>query len=106
MLKFTMDFSCGKHDPSYPGIDEDGVTGGRIFAQKSGVLRHVDTRRLQNDVRLLDVHIKHAPGHDIKMPPLDYDSWILGHVVFRPDPTLDVVAQLNDICGQVTMEIA
>ena len=105
MLKFAMDFSCGKHEPSYPGLDENGVTGVRIFANKSGVLSHIDTRLLTDDDRVLDIYFKHTPGHEIRMPPLDYDSWILGHVVFRPDPALDVVDQLNDICGRVSMEI-
>ena len=105
MLRFTMDFSCGKHEPSTSTNHEDGVTGVRIFAHKNGVLGHIDTRLLADDKRVLDVYFKHAPGHDIEMPPLDYDSWILGHVVFRPDTALDLVDQLNDICGRIGVEI-
>lgn len=61
------------------------LIGVRLFAHRSGTLKKVDTSALAGDHRVKTIRITKNPGHKIVMPPEDYDSWILGHVILAPD---------------------
>jgi biotin carboxylase len=54
----------------------------RVHARKSGVLQGIDTRQLASEPRVKQIHLIRTPGHRIVLPPDDYDSWLLGHVIF------------------------
>ncbi|MDY0374709.1 MAG: ATP-grasp domain-containing protein [Desulfobacterium sp.] len=53
----------------------------RIFAPKGGILKRIDPSRLQSRSDIKKIHFTRKPGHRITMPPGDYDSWLLGHVI-------------------------
>ena len=57
----------------------------RIHARKNGVLKRINTAAVENDRRVKKIHLIHPPGHKVTMPPLDYDSWLLGHMILEPD---------------------
>lgn len=57
----------------------------RIHAQKAGRLKGFDTRGLDSEKRIKKSHFIRKPGHMITMPPADYDSWLLGHIIIEPD---------------------
>ena len=57
----------------------------RIHAKKSGVLQAIHCRGLSSDPRVKQIHLIREPGHQIVLPPDDYDSWLLGHVIFDTD---------------------
>ncbi len=57
--------------------------GIRIHAKKNGMLTAVDSRNLASDPRLKQLHLIRKPGHIITMPPEDYDSWLLGHMIIN-----------------------
>jgi hypothetical protein len=54
----------------------------RIHARKSGILKAIHSRNLASEPRVKQIHLIRKPGHRIILPPDEYDSWLLGHVIF------------------------
>jgi hypothetical protein len=67
------------------------MVGVRIHARKNGRLLHVAP---PEDHRIVEFHLGRGPGHQVRLPPQDYDSWLLGHYLFVPDE----VASIEDQC--------
>lgn len=59
--------------------------GLRLHADRPGVFKGFDTSVLSGDKRVKQIHIIREPGHRVIMPPQDYDSWLLGHIIIEPD---------------------
>jgi biotin carboxylase len=57
----------------------------RIHARKNGVLKRIKTDAVESDSRIKKIHLIHPPGHKVTMPPQDYDSWLLGHMIIEPN---------------------
>lgn len=57
----------------------------RIHARKNGVLKRIKTDAVEKDTRVKKIHLIHPPGHRVTMPPQDYDSWLLGHMIIEPN---------------------
>ena len=81
------------------------TVGLRIYGRTEGVLSGVDFSAALADPRVLETHMLAAPGDRIVLPPKDYDSWVLGHLIFRPDPRLDLDAQCEDLLAKVRIEM-
>lgn len=84
MLKTSLDFAAGLPLalPDVTGLSPCMAI--RIHAEKEGILKNIDCRRLMEDPRIKSIHLTQKPGHRIQLPPKDYDSWLLGHVIMRP----------------------
>ena len=103
MLELTLDVAEGKGITIPPGEDWERMVGLRIHARREGVVRSIDVQTLQQDPRVREVHIIRQPGHNVVLPPGDYGSWLLGHVIFRPAPGLDVEAQCRQLLAEVRL---
>ncbi len=57
--------------------------GMRIHAKKSGILTAVNSRNLASELRVKQLHVIRKPGHVITMPPADYESWLIGHMIIN-----------------------
>jgi biotin carboxylase len=79
--------------------------GMRLHAGRSGSLKKIDTRQLQHDSRVREIHLTRQPGHRIKMPPDDYDSWLLGHIIFEPDVDSAPEAQCRALLDKLVVEV-
>jgi len=79
--------------------------GLRLHAGRSGSLKKVDTRQLQHDRRVREIHLTRQPGHQIKMPPDDYDSWVLGHIIFDLDVDTAPEAQCRALLEKLVVEV-
>jgi len=99
MLKLQLNFSrktalaFPKHCHGRP------LVGMRIHARANGILQSIDTGELEKDIRVQEFHFIRGSGDRITLPPEDYDSWLLGHVIFIPDekPTVEMqCAALTD----------
>ena len=105
MLEFSLDFARGEYH--LPEVHSDGPApvylGMRIIAKGGGVLGKIDVSVLKEDPRVLAIGLTKEPGHVIVMPPEDYDSWILGHVIARVEPGRDPVDQLIDLDGKISI---
>ena len=68
-------------------------------------MKKIDARRLQRDRRVVEIYLTRRPGHQIKMPPEDYDSWLLGHVIFEPDGHSEPEAQCRELIDKLIVEV-
>ena len=69
----------------------------RLFANRAGVLEWTNTAVFLEDRRVLSVVLTRRRGDQVELPPLDYDSWVLGHVIYRPEPGRSVSAQNDEL---------
>ena len=78
----------------------------RLFADRSGMLECTDTDLLLKDPRVISVVLTRQPGDQVRLPPLDYDSWVLGHAIYRPEPGRTVSEQNDELTSLFQMKIA
>ena len=74
--KLPLELKNSEAVPPHVGI--------RLHADKGGVLNHIDSKHLLEDPRVKHLFLTKKPGHRITLPPEDYDSWLLGHVIIEP----------------------
>lgn len=79
--------------------------GLRIHAPARGILKAQGTKTEIADPRIREISFCRRPGHRIELPPLDYDSWILGHVIFAPNEQELIEQQCASILQQLQIEI-
>ena len=109
MLKFAFEFSRAASGPTtspYGAIQENSYAGVRIFAEKAGSLKKIQTESVTEVFPVVDYYWKYSEGHRVAMPPEDYDSWILGHMAVRLDPAQDLFNQLLEIKKRIHVEMA
>jgi len=85
ILKLSLDFAQNlpldlNNTRSYPPY-----VGVRLHAEHPGILRKIEIGRLQEDKRVKNILLNKPPGHKINLPPNDYDSWHLGHIIIEPE---------------------
>ncbi len=105
ILKVNLDFARQRTLRTARPSDGRTYVGLRLHARTSGVLKKIDARRLDQDPRILEVHFSRHPGHVIQMPPEDYDSWILGHVIFLPAEGGDLETQCIELLAAIAVEV-
>ena len=107
ILALLLDFSC-RRTVSIPSCaDSDNLIAVRLYAPHGGIIGEMDTTRIKNDRRVQEIHLIRNPGHRITMPPGDYDSRILGHLIFKPNSESDLEQQCWDVISKfvVRMEL-
>ena len=80
--------------------------GLRIHAQKAGILQGFNTDDLATEKRIKSIQFIREPGHRITMPPSDYDSWLLGHMIIKPESEKYMEAQSLLIRQRLNVDIA
>ena len=81
------------------------LVGLRLIASRPGLITRFDTRALEADPRVREVYLKHCPGHRVVLPPDDYDSRILGHVVFDPSDAGDLARSCAEMAGKLSIQM-
>lgn len=105
MLKLNLDFAQ-RITIRTPHPDTlDPFIGLRLHAKQAGILKRIDAEPLRQDPRVREIQLPRTPGHIIKIPPADYDSWLLGHVIFKPHRAPDLAIQCAEILKQVIIEV-
>jgi biotin carboxylase len=105
MLTLYLDFCQQRPWRLQKPANSNPCLGLRLHAGRSGSLKKVDTRQLQHDSRVREIHLTRQPGHQIKMPPDDYDSWLLGHIIFDPDVAAAPEAQCRALLEKLVVEV-
>jgi biotin carboxylase len=84
ILKLTLDVAENRpwNLDNIPFVPHMGI---RVHARKAGVLKAIHSHHLAAEPRVRQMHFIREPGHVIVMPPDDYDSWLLGHVIIQTD---------------------
>ncbi|MFA5391056.1 MAG: ATP-grasp domain-containing protein [Candidatus Omnitrophota bacterium] len=105
ILEFSLDVARGKY--SLPSSEDNntrpGFMGFRILGKKEGIIKKIETSAAEKDGRILEITLSRRPGHLIKMPPDDYSSWILGHVIARIDPDIGPEEQLREMHEEINI---
>ncbi len=105
LLKLFLDFSQQRPFRFDKASYSHSCLGLRLHARYSGILKKVDARQLQQDSRVREVYLTRKPGHQIKMPPDDYDSWLLGHIIIEPDEDIELEQQCHELLEKFVVEI-
>nr|MCX6833551.1 ATP-grasp domain-containing protein [candidate division Zixibacteria bacterium] len=84
MLGVALDFAEGKPISVPPASQWTHLVGLRLFACAAGRIGRLDASAVLTHPAVVECHFKRAPGHVVTLPPEDYDSWLLGHIIFRP----------------------
>ena len=105
MLKLNLDFAqlVPIRLPHLDGLDP--YIGLCLRAKSGGVLRKIDISPLRQDPRIRDIDLRRTPGHVIRMPPADYNSWLLGHIVFEPWKGRNLERQCVEVLDKVIIEV-
>jgi len=105
MLKISLDFA--RKLPI--NLDDTKIitpcVAVRLHAGHAGVLQKIDTHDLLSDKRVKAIHLTKKPGHRIILPPVDYDSWLLGHIIVEPSDTQFPEAQAITISKKIEILI-
>lgn len=83
MLIKALDFAADQSTVFKHWTLAEPHVGVRLLASDSGTLVSTDVSRLQSDENIREVVWYHQPGHRIVLPPENYVSRVLGHVVAR-----------------------
>lgn len=106
MLGLHLDFCAGRPVDFTPPADARPCLGLRLHARQSGILKKLEPHLLAQDPRVRDIHLARKPGERVRMPPADYDSWLLGYVIFEPDAGLDPAVQCRTLAAKLVVEMA
>jgi biotin carboxylase len=107
MIGLALDMAQGRKLSMVPGQSWKTLVGLRLFAQHGGTVKEIDEGGLRLDPRVQEVFIKRRPGHRVVLPPNDYDSRLLGHVIFRPTANTSLEAECAEMASKldVVMEL-
>lgn len=104
ILKLSLDFACKQPLELMDWQSFTPSVGLRLFAHKAGVLKKINADQLDSDTRVKGIYITKKPGHIIKMPPDDYDSRLLGHIIIEPTTRYSEIQSIT-IAKQIEIEI-
>ncbi len=97
MLGLALDFSEGKA-LQIPAPEEwKTLIGLRLLADREGVFDSLESRALLKNARIEEIYLKRQNGHKIIMPPVDYDSRVLGHIIFSPRDNSDAARECHEV---------
>ena len=105
ILGVALDFAQGRPMAASSSDQFRPRVALKLLASASGVIRSLDTTQISDDPRVISVQLKRDAGQRVQLPPDDYDSWILGHVVFEPDGSRTIERQAEEITAKARMEI-
>jgi len=104
-IGLALDFAEGRQVAMPPLVEWTPLIGLRLFAEHDGILTRQDVSAVNDDPRVREVYLKRSDGHEIWLPPEDYDSWMLGHVIFEPGPHEDIGRQCEEIRSKCITEV-
>lgn len=105
MLGLALDFAEGKPIALPPASSWVQLVGLRLFAKKSGIIKMIEDRALLRDSRVREFHLKRRPGHRVVLPPNDYESRLLGYIIFKPATPQSIEAECNELESKLIVEV-
>lgn len=105
MLGLTLEFARGL-EITLPAAERwEWLVGLRLIAADAGVIKRIDGEPLRRDPRVREVHLKRRNGHRVVLPPKDYDSRILGHVIFKPSEEMNAEDQCSELASKLVVHM-
>ncbi len=105
MLGTHIDFSAGRKPRIVPEKDWKHTVGLRIHAKRRGRLSAIRLWADRVRQEILETGWYREPGDRIGLPPEDYRTWVIGHVIFRPLQGVAVSDQIEDLMEAVEIRI-
>jgi hypothetical protein len=105
ILGSTLDFAEGHSFVSSEPFQWRPLVGVRLFATYSGQIEKIDSSALFEDRRVVESHLKRSPGHRVVLPPEDYESRLLGHVIFEPTTPERIEEECLEIASKLKIEM-
>jgi hypothetical protein len=105
MIGLALDVAEGKQLRLPEMSSWRSLVGLRLFARKNGTLTRIDAERLRSDKRVLEAVLKRGNGHQVLMPPDDYDSRLLGHVIFEPNSWARVESECDELAAKLELNM-
>ncbi len=104
MLGYALDFAAGREVSPPPFPDWEPLAGLHLLAPRGGTIRRIDPTALLADPRVRECRLTARAGDRITMPPDDYESRRLGHLVFEPR-TGDLEEECRELSGLLQLEL-
>ncbi len=101
--KFALDFAAGRATPCPDPEQFKPLVGLRLLINRPGELTGWDVRAVETDARVQGIEIKRQIGHHVRVPPEDYDSWLLGHLYFKPHSRTSLQAQCEGFLNRMSI---
>jgi len=105
ILGCTLDFAEGHPFIPDTSLQWRPLVGVRLFAKCSGEIEQIDSSALLKDHRLVESHLKRGLGHRVVLPPDDYESRLLGHVIFEPTGPESIENECIEIASKLKIEM-
>ena len=105
ILGCTLDFAEGRPFISGTSLQWRPLVGVRLFATHNGEIERIDSSALLEDRRVVEYHLKRGPGHRVVLPPEDYESRLLGHVIFEPSDSESIENECVEITSKLKLEM-
>lgn len=105
ILGLTIDLAAQRSVNLSSHISYEPLIGFRLHAHRNGILKGFNAQAFANEKNVRQLHIIRQPGHVITMPPDDYDSWLLGHVLFLPDGQDHPTNQCERLANRLQVKI-
>ena len=105
MLGLALDFAEGTPIAIPAASSWVQLVGLRLMAKKGGMIKKISDRELRRDSRVKELRLKRRPGQRVVLPPDDYDSRLLGHVIFKPATPQSIEAECHELDSKLTLEI-
>jgi biotin carboxylase len=106
MLGLALDFAEGKSIDLPAASRWARLVGLRLMATQSGIIQKIGAGALRRDPRVKEIRLKRRPGHRVALPPEDYESRLLGHVIFKPLTSQSIEAECTELESKLCLEIA
>ncbi|MFT5698987.1 MAG: biotin carboxylase [Desulforhopalus sp.] len=107
ILGWSFNFAQNrKTAPPVTRISNNGLVALRFHAERGGIVTKINGNLLLRDPRTREVCLVTAIGHQITMPPFDYESWYLGYMLFQPIPDVPVEQQCQELRHLLEVEIS
>ena len=105
ILGLTLDFAEGRPFVSSRSLQWKCLGGVRLLSTLSGEIERIDLSALLEDRRVVDLHLKRGPGHQVVLPPEDYESRLLGHVIIEPTKPENIESECLEIASKLKIEM-
>ena len=105
MLGLALNFAEGKPIVLPAASSWVQLVGLRLFARKSGIIKKIEAQDLHQDSRVREFRLKRRPGHRVVLPPDDYESRLLGHLIFKPKTPQSIETECIELESKLILEM-
>ncbi len=104
-IMLTLDLAQNRPLPLDPLPSPRPMAGLRVHAAQNGVLKKINWETVAKDPRVKEICPLRRAGDKIRLPPEDYDSFLLGNIIFAPNDKSTVRKECRSLLERLTVEM-